>query len=668
MRICPRCRSTYAEETDFCGIDGERLIEQAIDPLIGERIDRYEFVERLGGGAMGVVYRARHTELDRHFAIKVLYGEIGANKSLVGRFRREARAVSRISHPNIIGVVDFGTTDNGLNFLVMENVIGETLADTLEREGVLAAERAAGITAQVAAGLGAAHALGFVHRDVKPANIMLAGQAGQERVKVLDFGIVGIAGGHLTTKLTGTGRIVGTPRYMSPEQARDSGVGPPADLYSLGVMLYEMLSGEVPFPGDVMADVLVLHSTTQPPPLPPHRGLESIALWLLEKRPEDRPPDATAVIEAIADCFPDLTLNVSESNGPTSHPSVPVLDPFDEDQIPTARPAPADSEILEAPDLVAEAESKAPVRDSEASPENLYDSGPDLVPPRFEELRPTSDFDPAPLYTPRSNPTAAIFSTLGTASDQLPAPAGVERSWWGRHGPLIGVISLLLSVTALAIVIMILRTEDPFDSDSEIAMKLQRAEMRARIAETKAKEAFERAQQAETTAKKLVETATTAQVQAAESKHPAPPPLHPKKKRDPLAAGERDLRRALRERGLTHADLELIPATRKLAARWLELRDHDRPEAATVVAELIVQTRSADITNHLLWKKYARITKDLAELAKADPKTAAPIEATKRQLKKQLNQRRLPQQKRESIGRALTDLENEVAAAKPKSR
>src|SRR5687768_12881843 len=171
MRICPRCRSTYAEETDFCGIDGERLLEQDIDPLIGERIDRYEFVERLGGGAMGVVYRARHTELDRYFAIKVLYGEIGANKSLVGRFRREAQAVSKISHPNIISVVDFGTTDNGLNFLVMENVEGATLGEMLAREGALSPEHTAWIAMQVAAGFGAAHKLGFVHCDVKSANV-----------------------------------------------------------------------------------------------------------------------------------------------------------------------------------------------------------------------------------------------------------------------------------------------------------------------------------------------------------------------------------------------------------------------------------------------------------------------------------------------------------------
>jgi serine/threonine protein kinase len=650
MRICPRCRSTYAEETDFCGIDGERLLEQDIDPLIGERIDRYEFVERLGGGAMGVVYRARHTELDRYFAIKVLYGEIGANKSLVGRFRREAQAVSKISHPNIISVVDFGTTDNGLNFLVMENVDGETLSDAIAREGAFVPERAAWITSQLASALGAAHRLGFIHRDVKPTNVMLFGDPGFEGVKLLDFGIVGITDGQHTTKLTGTGRIVGTPRYMSPEQARGSGVGPAADLYSLGVILYEMLAGQVPFPGDVMADVLVLHSTMPPPTLPPSRGLDMLAMWLLQKKPEERPADASIVVDEIRKNFPELATSLSPAS--TSHPSLAApsitsIAPWDEDQIPTTRPHRADDdEPLETPDLVSDF--------SVGVSSDLYDSAPELSTPGFDVPRPTSDFDPQQLQARRAQQNAAIFSTLGTGTDQIPVPPAVtERSWWGRQGPLIGMISLMLSLTALGIVFTVLRDEDP-ESEAEIARKLQEAEQRARLAETQAKFALMRAQRAEQTALKLVDTSTKAQVESR-----AKP--KPKKQRDALQVAERNLRRALRDRGLVHSDLQLLPTTRKLAVYWMEIREKDREGAAKVVTELVERTKNATITNQLLWKKFARLSKDLHELAKTKPKVAAALDARRNELKKQLNQKRLTQQKRESISKSLTELELEIA-------
>ncbi len=138
MRSCPQCRSLFNVDNEFCSIDGARLVEDAADPLIGERIDRYHFVERLGTGAMGVVYRVRHAQLDRDFAIKVLYGEFAASDSLSARFRREARAMSRMNHPNVVSVVDFGSTEHGLEFLVMEFIEGYTLEDLVAEEGRLA--------------------------------------------------------------------------------------------------------------------------------------------------------------------------------------------------------------------------------------------------------------------------------------------------------------------------------------------------------------------------------------------------------------------------------------------------------------------------------------------------------------------------------------------------
>src|SRR5262245_29129940 len=131
MRACPHCRSTYVSEIEFCGIDGTRLIEARYDPLIGETIDRYRIEELLGSGAMAAVYRARHTVLERDFAIKVLFGELAANRTVVARFRREAQALSKVRHSNIISVVDFGATERGLTFLIMDYVEGTTLADVI---------------------------------------------------------------------------------------------------------------------------------------------------------------------------------------------------------------------------------------------------------------------------------------------------------------------------------------------------------------------------------------------------------------------------------------------------------------------------------------------------------------------------------------------------------
>lgn len=314
MRVCPRCGSIYAAQTAFCGIDGEKLVEQGNDPLIGKTVDRYRIDERLGTGAMGVVYRGSHTVLDREYAVKVLYGDFASDARLVARFRREAQAASKIQHENIVGVVDFGTAESGLSFLVMELVIGENLADVLEREAPLSPRRAAHIARSVAAGLGEAHRLGFVHRDLKPANVMLTKDAnGEEIGKVMDFGVVGAIETDDSTKLTRTGTIVGTPLYMAPEQAQGDPATPASDLYALGVMLFEMLSGQPPFRGDSLRKVVMAHLTEAPPPLPPCSGLERLVPALLQKHQSRRPSRADQVVVEI-----DRILEGMTGEGPAS--------------------------------------------------------------------------------------------------------------------------------------------------------------------------------------------------------------------------------------------------------------------------------------------------------------------------------------------------------------
>lgn len=299
VRVCPRCRSVFYTGVKSCRIDGEPLVEQSVDPLLGGAIDRYQILELLGQGATGRVYRARHATLDRSYAVKVLFGDYAAETKIKERFRREALAMSRLKHPNIVTVDDFGTTEEGLMFLVQEHVPGISLEELIRRHSPVSPRAAAVIARQIAAGLGAVHRHGFVHRDVKPSNVMVQGEPGLESVKLLDFGAVNLLHVPQDARLTRIGYLVGTPTYMAPEQSIDSNVGPEADLYALGVLLFEMLVGHPPFLGTTRAEVLLQHTSHPPPPVPPSGGLEHVVAKLLEKVPSKRPTEAALVIELL---------------------------------------------------------------------------------------------------------------------------------------------------------------------------------------------------------------------------------------------------------------------------------------------------------------------------------------------------------------------------------
>ena len=329
VRFCPHCFSIYTSQVDYCGIDGTKLREETADPLIGRVLDRYEVRQRLGLGAMGCVYRVAHTFLEHEYAMKVLFGDLSANKRVVERFRREAQVVSKIRHPNVVAVTDFGTTDNGLTFLVMEYVDGRTLADLIETEAPFTPARAANIARQIAGGLGEAHRQEFIHRDIKPSNIMVWTDGQHEFVKILDFGIVGLLPDERSVRITGSGHFVGTPLYMAPEQSRDpKTITPAADLYSLGVMLFEMLVGRPPFDAESVVDLFIKHSTAPVPVLPAAQGLEILVSWLLEKRPDRRPPNARAVIAELD------RLTLARSRGTPLRPTRPgFLPPLNEENL-----------------------------------------------------------------------------------------------------------------------------------------------------------------------------------------------------------------------------------------------------------------------------------------------------------------------------------------------
>ncbi|MCL4749005.1 MAG: protein kinase [Myxococcales bacterium] len=262
---------------------------------------RYRVLGHLGSGGMGSVYLVEHTELGKPFVLKALFRELASRKDLVARLRQEWRALARLNHANIVNVTDAGTSDNGVPFYVMERVEGETLADLLKREHALGIPRALGLAAAVLDGLSAAHEISIVHRDVKPPNIFVVTGGG---VKILDFGIAKLAD-QSAEVITARGVAIGTPRYMSPEQAKGQAVDARADLYAVGLVLFEAIAGEGPFDDARDANELLLAHLSKPVPKLSsfHRGvspeLDQIVSGLLAKDPAARPSSAKQVAASL---------------------------------------------------------------------------------------------------------------------------------------------------------------------------------------------------------------------------------------------------------------------------------------------------------------------------------------------------------------------------------
>lgn len=318
MHECPKCKERFAE-SGYCPHDGSILVAPGESPspndggeaghgsdnlathgaastgpltgsaveqvlknvvetrnaerLIGVELDgRYKIEKQIGEGGMGVVFLARHMVIEKAVAIKVLRAEVATDEAVVKRFVQEARAASRIGHPNIIDVTDFGTTKDGLTYQVMEYLEGQTLANLLLKEGRLTLGRALTIMAQMARALGAAHEKGIVHRDLKPENVFLMNREGRsDFVKIVDFGIAKVQppdGGAVGPRLTRLGTVFGTPEYMSPEQASGrNDVDLRADIYALGIILYEMLCGRVPLRGETTVRTLAMQMLDDPRPM-----------------------------------------------------------------------------------------------------------------------------------------------------------------------------------------------------------------------------------------------------------------------------------------------------------------------------------------------------------------------------------------------------------------
>ena len=290
MKECPTCRRCYPDEINHCPQDGDATAPS----LLGEpTLDaRYLLERRLGQGGMGVVFQARHIFLKTSHAIKVILPDlVGNDPMLTTRFRQEALAAAAIRHPNIIAVTDFGVVRSTMPFLVMEFVKGRSLQDILATEGAMTPQRAWEFISAIASGVGAAHRQNIVHRDLKPLNIMVQDDVPiAEGVKILDFGLAKIKSGELLGSFVQaqTSGLMGSPFYMAPEQWSDEEPDARADIYSLGVILYQMLAGEVPFKGSSIPSIMKKHLTLPPPSfqsmgvsVPP--AIESVVRHALEK-------------------------------------------------------------------------------------------------------------------------------------------------------------------------------------------------------------------------------------------------------------------------------------------------------------------------------------------------------------------------------------------------
>ncbi|HAF13727.1 MAG TPA: hypothetical protein DHU55_04400 [Blastocatellia bacterium] len=340
MLHCPKCGRHYSADFEICPDDQSPLQADAtvseptpLDPLVGHTLDdKYLLEERLGIGGMGTVYRARHLLIDRPVAVKVLNERFVEDDAARTRFRREARAAGRLQHANAVTVTDYGQSQDGYVYLVMELLEGRTLRDVLAKEAPLDAARSVSLMLQISAAVAAAHEAGIIHRDLKPANVFIVQRAEVPAVvKVLDFGIAKLAAEALDEDepmtLTQVGAMIGTPRYMSPEQCDGAALTPASDVYSLGVILYEMLTGTVPFSGSSPLAIAMKHTSETPrsprelvSSIPP--ALEQVVLHTLEKSPEDRPANAAEFREELLATAERLGL---EHAAITSSPNMAAL-------------------------------------------------------------------------------------------------------------------------------------------------------------------------------------------------------------------------------------------------------------------------------------------------------------------------------------------------------
>jgi serine/threonine-protein kinase len=316
LKICPTCGTEYPANERFCPRDGAALRTQGGGTdLVGSIIaERYHVIRKLGEGGMGQVYLAEHVKMGRKSAVKVMNPGMVNDADAISRFNREAANASRINHPNVAGIYDFGETADGLIFLAMEYIEGEPLTSLVESTGALPPMRAAEIARQAADALTVAHEMGIVHRDLKPDNIMITrNRDGSDCVKVVDFGIAKAADNQ-AQKVTRTGLVVGTPEYMSPEQLAGDKLDGRSDVYSLALVSFNMLTGQLPFPSETAQESMIMRLTDKP-------------RSLTEMRPDGAwPPDVQAVMDRALERDAKLRYQTANEFGRALYAALATMD------------------------------------------------------------------------------------------------------------------------------------------------------------------------------------------------------------------------------------------------------------------------------------------------------------------------------------------------------
>lgn len=338
MKYCSACHKTYPADYNVCPAD-QTALRSAHELQPGMIIrNKYEILDRIGVGGMGVVYRARHLTFNEICAIKIVTDQIAGDSNFLQRFQKEAVVTRKLRHPNAVRVDDFDYTDDGRPFIVMELVVGQNIGEILQEQGPFRVPRAVRIVTQVARALAVAHKLGVVHRDIKPGNILLTtDEQGQETAKVLDFGIAKLreAAGEGSPGMTMTGMVVGTPLYMSPEQFIGKKAGDEidgrTDLYSLGVVLYQMVTAQLPFEGDTLYSLMMQHveGTVRPPrevapELQIPESLSSLILKAIDKSRDQRFQTAEEMIVALDLVAKEVAANAQPNDQVVNEPAAEI--------------------------------------------------------------------------------------------------------------------------------------------------------------------------------------------------------------------------------------------------------------------------------------------------------------------------------------------------------
>ncbi len=382
MKLCPTCQNCYDDHETECV---QETHEALMPGRPGDRLiaDKYRLDRLIARGGMGSVYSGTHVDLERSVAIKLFQPDHAADPAAFERFRREARVAAKIKHPNIADIYDYGSLTDGESYIVMELVEGQTLLDTIRQVGQLSFGEAIMLSRQVADGMEAAHHSGVIHRDLKPSNIVLTRNFdGSVMVKIIDFGIAKISE-QLSPDdhtLTATGTLVGTPRYMSPEQCLGHELDARTDIYSFGVILYEMLAGQPPFDATSAIAIALKHVQESPPPLEQFREnvpteLNRLITDLLSTEPAGRPESATELKSRLAEIENSIGGYVEQGDSRLL-PALIDSQAVDTDQYNTRVSVPVEKVTENSSDPYAtEVIATEPLNRDEISPRPLFDVG-----------------------------------------------------------------------------------------------------------------------------------------------------------------------------------------------------------------------------------------------------------------------------------------------------